>query len=83
VKGIGVGLFSRWRPDFDFDALIADGIAYDAWTDKDGVVYLADGYDPDLIVVPDAVLIGNQVVPAYIGDDGRIYLDDQDDEDDD
>ncbi|WP_042370543.1 hypothetical protein [Streptacidiphilus neutrinimicus] len=71
-----MGIFDRaWRPDFTFDAVVADNIAYDAWTDEDGVVHLEDGYDPDLVIVPDGVLIGRKVYPAYLGDDGRIYMD--------
>jgi hypothetical protein len=74
-------IFDRaWRPDFEFDAVVADNIAYDVWTDEDGVVHLDDGYDPDLVIVPDGVLIGRKVFPAYLGDDGRIYLDEDRDD---
>ncbi|MGW4806406.1 hypothetical protein [Kitasatospora sp. NPDC004272] len=75
-----MGWFDR-RPDagFDFDAVVAGGVAYDVWTDEDGVVHLDDDYG-DLVIVPDGVLIGDYVYPAYLGDDGRIYLDDEDDD---
>ncbi|MFE4605481.1 hypothetical protein ACFRKE_31980 [Kitasatospora indigofera] len=76
-----MGWFSRrWEPDFTFDAVVAGGIAYDVWTDEDGVVHLDEDYDPDLVIVPDGVVIGDYVYPAYLGDDGRLYLD-EDDED--
>lgn len=74
-----MGLLSpRWQPSFEFDAVVAGDIAYDVWTDEDGVVHLDDGYDPDTVIVPDAVLIGDYVYPAYLGEDGRIYLEEDD-----
>jgi hypothetical protein len=45
-RGSPVGsIFDKaWRPDFAFDAVVAGNIAYDVWTDEDGVVHLDDGY---------------------------------------
>ncbi|WP_042404712.1 hypothetical protein [Streptacidiphilus carbonis] len=70
-----MGLFTR--SGFTFDAVVADGVIYDAVTDADGRVWL-DGYDEDFVVVIDGVLIGDFIYPAYLGDDGRLYLEEND-----
>ncbi|MEY9961335.1 hypothetical protein [Streptacidiphilus sp. MAP5-52] len=68
-----MGLFTR-RSGFEFDAVTADGVTYDAVTDDDGVVYLVD-YDEDYRVWIDGVIIGDYWYPAHTDEYGRVYLD--------
>jgi hypothetical protein len=69
--------FSR-RPGFEFDAVVAGGVIYDAFTDDDGVVYLSD-YDEDFRIWIDGVVIGDWIYPAHTDEHGRVFLDEDDD----
>lgn len=69
--------FAR-RAGFEFDAVVADGVVYNAVTDDDGVVYLTD-YEPDYRVWIDGVVIGDWIYPAHTDGYGRVFLDEDDD----
>jgi hypothetical protein len=70
-----MGLFSR--PGFEFEAVVAGGHVYDAYTDASGRVWLDT--DQDVEVFIDGVVIGGYVYPAYTDEYGRVYLAEDDD----
>jgi hypothetical protein len=79
TRGSAMGWFWPDKP-IVWDAVVAGGTIYPAFTDKRGVAYL--DVDEDIEVIIDGVLIGDEIWPAYADEDGRVWvIEDDGDED--
>ncbi|KFG06958.1 hypothetical protein [Streptomyces scabiei] len=60
----------------EFDSVIADGVLYPAFTDDDGVLWIDD--EEDFEVVVDHAVVDGVIYEAEVDEYGRllIYLDD-------
>ncbi|MEV7683226.1 hypothetical protein AB0O64_32495 [Streptomyces sp. NPDC088341] len=60
----------------EFESVIADGVIYPAFTDDDGVLWIDD--EEDFEVVVDHAVVDGVIYRADVDEDGRllIYLDD-------
>ncbi|UDM05568.1 hypothetical protein [Streptomyces longhuiensis] len=59
----------------EFESVIADGVIYPAVTDDDGVLWIDD--EGDFEVVVDHAVVDGVIYEAHVDEDGRllIYLD--------
>ena len=57
----------------EFEAVIADGVIWPAYTDDDGRLFIDVDYEVDVPV--DHAIVDGVIYPAWIDDDGRLLID--------
>ncbi|WP_042428057.1 hypothetical protein [Streptacidiphilus anmyonensis] len=69
-----MGWFSNDEPDVvDFEAVIARGVVWPAYTDENGVLVIDVDYDVEVLV--DEAIVDGFIYPAWVDEWGQLRID--------